>query len=45
MNNYWLELLCESQIVAEPRLSGLKDESEQLMKILVTSVKTAKKNR
>ena len=42
---YWLELLCESEIVAEVRLIGLKDEAEQLMKILVTSAKTAKKNR
>jgi four helix bundle protein len=42
---YWLELLCESEIVAETRLSSLKDEAEQLMKILVTSAKTAKKNR
>jgi four helix bundle protein len=42
---YWLELLCESEIVPETRLSSLKDEAEQLMKILVTSVKTAKKNR
>jgi four helix bundle protein len=42
---YWLELLSESQIVAESRLANLKDEAEQLMKILVTSAKTAKKNR
>jgi four helix bundle protein len=42
---YWLELLGESQIVPESRLSSLKDEAEQLMKILVTSAKTAKKNR
>jgi four helix bundle protein len=42
---YWLELLCESQIVSESRLSSLKDEAEQLMKILVNSAKTAKKNR
>ncbi len=41
---YWLELW-ESQIVTEARLSSLKDEAEQLMKILVTSAKTAKKNR
>jgi four helix bundle protein len=41
---YWLELLRESEIVAEGRLSSLKDD-EQLMKILVTSAKTAKKNR
>ncbi|HEX9423508.1 MAG TPA: four helix bundle protein [Pyrinomonadaceae bacterium] len=42
---YWLELLWESQTVTEARLSSLKDEAEQLMKILVTSAKTAKKNR
>ena len=42
---YWLELLCESEIVVETRLSSLRDEAEQLMKILVTSAKTAKKNR
>jgi four helix bundle protein len=41
---YWLELLRESEIVAEGRLSSLKDD-EQLMKILVPSAKTAKKNR
>lgn len=40
---YWLELLCESEIVVETRLSSLRDEAEQLMKILVTSAKTAKK--
>jgi hypothetical protein len=42
---YWLELLTESRIVTESRLVRLKDEAEQLMKILVTSAKTAKKNR
>jgi hypothetical protein len=45
MNDIELELLCESEIVPEARLSGLKDEAEQLMKILVTSAKTANKNR
>lgn len=42
---FWLELLYESEIVAEVRPICLKDEAEQLMKILVTSAKTAKKNR
>ena len=42
---YWLELLSESQIVPESRLSSLKDEAEELMKILVASAKTAKKHR
>ncbi|HVS21403.1 MAG TPA: four helix bundle protein [Pyrinomonadaceae bacterium] len=42
---YWLELLTESRIVPESRLTSLKGEAEELMKILVTSAKTAKKNR
>ena len=42
---YWLELLSESRIVSEARLGSLKSEAEELMKILVTSAKTAKKNR
>ena len=42
---YWLELLSESGIVTESRLSALKTEADELMKILVSSVKTAKKNR
>src|SRR5438874_13757251 len=42
---YWLELLSESEIVPESRLSSLKTEAEELMKILVSSAKTAKKNR
>ena len=42
---YWLELLCESGIVIESRLSALKTEAEELMRILVSSAKTAKKNR
>ena len=42
---YWLELLSESRIVPEARLTSLKNEAEELMKILVTSAKTAKKHR
>jgi four helix bundle protein len=42
---YWLELLGESGIVTETRLNALKTEAEEIMKILVSSVKTAKKNR
>ena len=42
---YWIELLSESEIVPESRLAALKTEAQELMKILVTSAKTAKKNR
>jgi four helix bundle protein len=40
---YWLELLSESGIVPETRLTNLKNEAEELMKMLVASAKTAKK--
>ena len=42
---YWLELLCESEIVPETRLQSLKTEAEELMRMLVSSAKTAKKHR
>jgi four helix bundle protein len=42
---YWLELLGESQIVAESRLSPLLVEVGELTAILVSSVKTAKSRR
>jgi four helix bundle protein len=42
---YWLELICESQIVPESRLTSLKTEAEELMRMLVSSAKTAKKHR
>jgi four helix bundle protein len=42
---YWLELLCESGIGPETRLTSLKTEAEELMRMLVSSAKTAKKNR
>ena len=39
---YWLELLAESGIVKTERLIGLIKETNELMAILVTSVKTLK---
>src|SRR5437764_4517645 len=42
---YWLELLTESGIVPEGRLTNLKTEAEELMKMLVSSAKTAKKRK
>jgi len=40
---YWLELLIESDIVAESRLTDLLKEADELMRIFVSSVKTTKK--
>ena len=39
---YWMELLVESGIVKPRRLSELMREADELMAILVTSVKTLK---
>jgi len=39
---YWLELLTESQIFTAEKLKNLQKEADELMAILVTSVKTVK---
>jgi four helix bundle protein len=41
---YWLELLIESSIMPENRLTELVDETNQLTAILVTCVKHAKES-
>jgi four helix bundle protein len=40
--SYWLELLVEASIVAEPNLSILLNETSQLIAIFVTIIKKAK---
>ena len=42
---YWLELLVESQIFPAQKIQSLHEEAEQLMAILVTSIKTVKGKR
>jgi four helix bundle protein len=39
---YWFELLTESGLVAEARLTKLKGEADELLSMLVASVRTAK---
>jgi len=39
---YWLELLVEAGIFTQERIQNLQSEADELMAILVTSVKTAK---
>jgi four helix bundle protein len=41
---YWLELLSESNLVKAKRLIALTDECNQLVAILTTTVKNAKRN-
>ena len=38
----WFELLIESEIVSEAKLTSLRDEAEELIKIFVTAIKKTK---
>ncbi|HBG28305.1 MAG: four helix bundle protein [Planctomycetes bacterium GWF2_41_51] len=42
--NYWLRLLVESGIVSEKMCNSLMNESEELIKLLTSIVKTCKEN-
>ena len=42
---YWMELLCDSGIVKAERLRDLMKESNEIIAILVTSVKTLKSRK
>jgi len=39
---YWLELLVEGEFVTAEKLKGLQDETEQLIAIFVSSIRTTK---
>ena len=41
---YWVELLRESDIVSGERFEDVNGEAQELLAILVASVKTAKRN-
>ena len=41
---FWIELLTEAEIMPEERMSDLAKETEELIAIFVSSIKTAKKN-
>ena len=41
---YWMELLIEAGLVKEDRLSALMDEANQLVAIVVASIKTARRS-
>ena len=42
---YWMELLVEAGIMRQSLLSGLMDEANQLVAIIVSSIKTLKLKR
>ena len=40
----WLELLVESEIISASKVSALLKEADELLRIIVTSIKNTKKN-
>ena len=39
---YWMELIVDADIVKRPRMVNLIDEADQIMSIVISSIKTAK---
>ncbi len=39
---YWRELLIDAEIVTRVRLADLLDEADQILSIVISSIKTAK---
>ena len=42
---YWVELLVAAGLVPEKRVAGLLDEANQIVAIVVSSIKTARRKR
>ena len=42
-SQYWLELIGESGLVATKRIQGLLDESDQIVAMVVASIRTARR--
>jgi len=42
---YWMELLIDAEIVKRSRIADLLDEADQILSIVITSIKTAKGSR
>jgi four helix bundle protein len=41
----WMELMCETGMIPAKRLSQLQCEADELLRIIVTSIKTTKRQR
>jgi len=41
---YWIDIIIDSEIVPQNRLSGLKSEVEELIKMLISIIKTTRIN-
>jgi four helix bundle protein len=42
---YWMEMLIESRLVREKLLSPLRDEGNQILSIVVASIRTARRSK
>jgi four helix bundle protein len=42
---YWMEMLIESKLVKASLLEGLRDEGDQILPIVVASIRTARRRR
>jgi four helix bundle protein len=42
---YWMEMLIDAKLVTGTKLSALISEGEEILKIIVTSINTAKRNK
>ena len=40
---YWMELIVEAELMSEKRISGLYNEADEILAMVVSSIKTAKK--
>jgi four helix bundle protein len=41
---FWLEMLAELKLVPSERLTDLRDEANQILSIIISSIKTARQN-
>jgi four helix bundle protein len=39
---YWMELLIDAEIVTRSRIADLLDEADQILSIVISSIKTAR---
>ena len=42
---FWLELICRSEMLPAARLEPLMKEADEILSIVISSIKTAKRNR
>ncbi len=41
---FWIEMLIESEVISSEKVKDLKNETNEILSIMITSIKSAKKN-